>query len=216
MAYTLPNGSTMDLAATYDATVTTTILTNAAPAVATAVGHGIVTGDIVLVTSGWSRLNNRAFRVGAVTVDTFELEGTDTTDTSVYPVGGGVGTAKAAATYVQINQITGVEFSGGEQAYLDVQFLESDSQVQMPTTKSAISMTLTVADDPDLAYVPVVEDMDETKQVQLLRLNLVNGNTILYPSIITVNATPTVNINELLTRSISAAVQGKPTRFVRT
>lgn len=216
MAYTLPNGSTMDVAATYDAAVPMTTITNAAPAVVGSVAHGLTKGDIVLVTSGWSRLNNRAFRVGTVTTDTFQLEGTDTTDLTVYPAGGGVGTAKAAATYVQINQITGVEFSGGEQALLDVQFLESDSQVQIPTTKSAISMTITVADDPDQAYVPVLEAFDETKQIQLMRLNLVNGNTILYPAILTVNATPTVTINELLTRSISAAVQGKPTRFVRT
>jgi len=216
MAYTLPNGSTMDVAATYDAAVPMTSITNAAPAVVTSTAHGLTTGDIVLVTSGWSRFNNRAFVVGTVTIDTFQLAGTDTTDIVVYPAGGGVGTAKAAATYVQINQITGVEFSGGDISFLDVQFLESDSQVQIPTVKSAISMILTVADDPGQAYLPVLEAYDANRSINILRLNLVNGNTILYPAITTINATPTVTINELLTRSISAAVQAQPTRYERT
>lgn len=213
MAYTLPNGSTIDLASSYSAVVNITAISNANPAVATAAGHGFVEGDIVLITSGWSRINNRAFRVGDVTTDTFELEGVNSTNTTFYPAGGGVGTAKSAETYVSINQVTAVEFSGGDINFLDVQFLESDTQVQLPTVKSAISMTLTVADDPDQPYVPVVENYDETREIQILRLNLVNGNTILYTAIVTASNTPTVTINELLTRTISLAVQGTPTRF---
>jgi len=149
MAYTLPNGSTLDIASAYDTAVPITSITNANPAVVTSTAHGLAEGDIVLVTSGWSRINNRGFRVGAVTTDTFELEGVDSTNTQFYPAGGGTGSVKAATTYVGINQVTGVEFAGGDISFLDVQFLESDTQVQLPTVKSAISMTLTVADDPD-------------------------------------------------------------------
>lgn len=213
MAYTLPNGSTIDLASSYSAVVEIESISNASPAVATATGHGFTQGDIVLVTSGWSRINNRAFRVGTVTTDTFVLEGVDSTNTTFYPAGGGIGSAKSAETYVSINQVTAVEFAGGDINFLDVQFLESDTQVQLPTVKSAISMTLTVADDPDQPYVPVVEAYDESREIQILRLNLVNDNTILYPAIVTASNTPTVTINELLTRTISLAVQGKPTRF---
>lgn len=213
MAYTLPNGSTIDLASAYNAVVEVTGVSNANPAVATAVAHGLAEGDIVLITSGWSRINNRAFRVGAVTTDTFVLEGVNSTNTTFYPVGGGIGTAKSTDTYVTINQVTAVEFAGGDINFLDVQFLESDTQVQLPTVKSAISMTLTVADDPDQPYVSVVEGYDESREIQVLRLNLVNGNTILYTAIVTASNTPTVTINELLTRTISLAVQGTPTRF---
>jgi len=59
----------------------------------------------------------------------------------------------------------------------------------------------------------VVEGYDQTREVTLVRLNLVNGNTILYAGIVTASNTPTVTINELLTRTISIAVQGTPTRF---
>ncbi len=214
--YTLPNGSTIDLASSYSAEVEVDSISNANPAVATATAHGFVEGDIVLMVSGWSKVTNRAFRVGAVTTDTFEIEGLDSTDTNFYPVGGGVGTAKSAETYVQIPQVTAVEFSGGEANYLEVQFLEWDTQVSIPTVKSAITMTLTVADDPNQPMLPIVEAYDEAKSINIVRLNLVNGSTILYPAILSMSGTPTVTINELLTNTISMAVQGKPTRFIRT
>lgn len=216
MAFTLPNGSTIDLASSYSAEVEVESISNANPAVATAPAHGFAEGDIVLLTSGWSKITNRAFRVGAVTTDTFVVEGVDSTDVNFYPVGGGVGTAKSAETYVQIPQVTSVEFAGGEANYLEVQFLEWDTQVSIPTVKSAISMTLTVADDQTQPYVPIVEGYDEAKSINIVRLNLVNGSTILYPAILTMSGTPTVTINELLTNTISMAVQGKPTRFQRT
>lgn len=215
MAYSLPNGSTIDLASSYSTEVVVTSISNANPAVVTATAHGFEEGDIVLLVSGWSKLTNRAFVVGDVTTDTFELQGVDTTDATFYPAGGGLGTAKSALTYVNIPQVTGVEFAGGEANYLEVQFLEWDTQVSIPTVKSAISMTLTVADDPLQPYIPVIEAYDEAKSINIVRLNLVNGSTILYPAILTMSNTPTVTINELLTNTISMAVQGRPTRFQR-
>lgn len=217
MSYVLPNGSTIDLASSYSAPVVITGISNANPAVVTATAHGFTEGDIVQITSGWGRLNNRAFVVGTVTTDTFELVGSqvDTTNTTYFPVGGGGGTAKSVDTFVQVNQITGVEFSGGEQSMLDVQFLEDATQKQIPTVKSAITMTLTVADDPDQLFLPVVQAYDQDLSINTVRLNLVNGSSILYPSIITFSPTPSVTINELLVNTMTMAVQGQPTRYER-
>ncbi len=217
MAYTLPNGSTIDLASSYSAPVVITSISNANPAVVTATAHGFTEGDIVQITSGWGRLNNRAFVVGTVTTDTFELVGSqvDTTDTTFFPVGASGGTAKSVETWTVINQITGVEFAGGEQAMLDIQFLESATQIQIPTTKSAITMTLTVADDPNQAFLPIVQGYDQDLSINTMRLNLVNGSSILYPSIITFSPTPSVTINELLVNTMTMAVQGQPTRYER-
>lgn len=216
MAFTLPNGSTIDLASSYSTEVTVTSISNSNPAVVTAPAHGLTEGDIAQLVSGWSKLTNRAFVVGDVTTDTFELIGADTTDTTFYPPGGGIGTVKTAETFIQIPQIVSVEFGGGEQQMLAVQMLEWDTQVEIPTVKSAITMTLTVADDVTQPFVPVVEGYDEDKTVNIVRLNLVNGSSILYPAIITMSATPTVTINELLTNTITIAVQGKPTRYLRS
>lgn len=213
MAFQLPNGSTFDFAETYGAPVTITAISNASPAVATATGHGFAEGDIIVVTSGWVRLTGRAFRVGAVTTDTFELEGTNTVSVKNYPAGTSAGTASEVTKWVNIPQITEVASSGGEQQFYQFGFLEEDEDRQIPTTKSPSVLTLTVADDPDQPFVPVVELADELKEQRIQRLNLVNGDTILYNSIASITNTPSLTRNQLMVRTITLAQQGRVTRY---
>jgi hypothetical protein len=213
MAARLPNGSTVDFVKTYGDDITVTSISNAKPAVATAAAHGLVKGDIVVLTSGWLKLSGRGFRVGEVTVGTFELEGVDTTNTASYPVGVSAGTVKKAEEWVAISQITEVASSGGEQQFYQYGYLEEDEDRQIPTTKSPSTLTLTVADDPSQLYVTVVEEADELKEERLQRLNLVNGDIILYNSIASITNTPTLNRNQIMVRTITLAQQGRVSRY---
>lgn len=213
MAFRLPNGSTFDFAATYGPDVTITAISNAVPAVATAAGHSFVKGDIVVVQSGWVKLTGRAFKVGEVTVDTFEILGVNTTSTQSYPTGVSAGSAKKVETWVNIPQITEVASSGGEQQFYQFGFLEEDEDRQIPTTKSPSTLTLTVADDPSQPYVAVVESADELKEERIQRLNLVNGDIILYNSIASITNTPSLTRNQLMVRTITLAQQGRVTRY---
>jgi len=213
MAARLPNGSTVDFVKTYGDDITVTSISNAKPAVATAAAHGLVKGDIVVLTSGWLKLSGRGFRVGEVTVGTFELEGVDTTNTASYPVGVSAGTVKKAEEWVAISQITEVASSGGEQQFYQYGYLEEDEDRQIPTTKSPSTLTLTVADDPSQLYVTVDEEADELKEERLQRLNLVNGDIILYNSIASITNTPTLNRNQIMVRTITLAQQGRVSRY---
>lgn len=213
MAYQLPNGSTFDFAATYGPAKVVTAISNAKPASVSSVGHGFAVGDIVVVESGWLKLSGRAFRVASQTTDAFVLEGLDTTSVTRYPTGASAGTVRKVLTWVQIAQITEVAFSGGEQQFYTFAFLEESDERQIPTSKSASSMTLTVADDPSQAFVPVVEAADEDGVTRVQRLNLINGDIILYNSITSFSSTPTLNRNELMTRTINLALQGRITRY---
>lgn len=213
MAFRLPNGSTFDFAATYSDDVTITAISNANPAVATATGHPFTLGDIVVVTTGWTKLTGRAFKVGAVTADTFVLTGVNTTSTQAYPAGVSAGSAKSVETWVNIPQITEVASSGGEQQFYQFGFLEEDEDRQIPTTKSPSTLTLTVADDPSQPYVPVVEAADELKEERIQRLNLVNGDIILYNSIASITNTPSLTRNQIMVRTITLAQQGRVTRY---
>lgn len=213
MAFRLPNGSTFDFAEEYGDAVTITAISNANPAVATATTHGFVKGDIVVVTSGWVKMTGRAFKVGEVTADTFEILGVNTTSTQSYPAGVSAGTAKKVEKWVNIPQITEVASSGGEQQFYQFGFLEEDEDRQIPTTKSPSTLTLTVADDPDQPYVPVVEAADELKEERIQRLNLVNGDVILYNSIASITNTPSLTRNQIMVRTITLAQQGRVTRY---
>lgn len=213
MSFRLPNGSTFDFAATYSPEVTVTSISNANPAIASATAHGFAQGDIVVLTSGWVKLTGRAFKVGTVTTDTFQLLGVDTTSTQRYPAGTSAGTAKSVETWVNIPQITEVASSGGEQQFYQFGFLEEDEDRQIPTTKSPSTLTLTVADDPDQPYVAVVEAADELKEERIQRLNLVNGDIVLYNSIASISNTPSLTRNQLMVRTITLAQQGRVTRY---
>lgn len=214
MAFRLPNGSTVDFAATYGADVTITAISNANPAVVSAAGHTYEEGDIVVITSGWVRLTGRAFRVGTATAGTtFTLEDLDTTDTSRYPVGTSAGSVKDVATWVGIPQITSATSSGGEQGFYTFGFLQESTDRQLPTTKSPSVLTLVVADDPDQPYVPVIERADETQSETVQRLNLVDGSIILYVSVASITRTPSLTRNEIMTRTISMAQQGDISRY---
>lgn len=213
MAYQLPNGSTFDVASDYKEVSEVTI-SNSNPAVVTSTDHGLEDGNIVLFSGlGWTKLNNRAFRIQNSDVNTYELENVDTTDTTKYPTGAGVGNAKAVASWIQIPQVLTVDYSGGEQQFYTFQFLEDDDERQLPTNKSAATLTLNVADDPDQPYVPLLEEYDEVKETQVFKLNLVNGDSIVYPAVPSITTTPTLNVNSLMERSISLAMQGRITRY---
>lgn len=214
MAYTLPNGSTFDFASGYSAPVAVTEISNAVEAVVSAAGHDFAEGDIVVVTSGWLKLSGRAFRIKTPVASTsFVLEGLDTTSTTRYPVGGSAGSVTKVTSWVQIAQILDVSFTGGESEFLQFAFLEDSDGRQIPTGKSASSMTLTIADDPNQLFVPVVEAADEDSEPRVQRLNLVNGDTILYNSIASFTSTPSLTRNELMSRTLTLSLQGRVSRY---
>ncbi len=214
MGYKIPNGGTFQHAATYAAALAFTAISNASEAVATVVGGTIAAGDIVLLSSGWSKLDNKVVRVKAATATAITLEGVDTTDTQIYPALSGIGTMKKILTWVQIPQVTDLAFSGGEQNYLDVVFLENDQGKQIPTDKSAASMVLTIADDPAQPFNGVLMKADAGKQVEAARLNLPGNDTLLYGAYTSFSKQPAVSRNNLLTRTVNLALQSEPTRYL--
>jgi len=214
MGYKIPNGGTFQHAATYAAALAFTAISNAAEAVATVVGGTLAAGDIVLLSSGWSKLDNKVVRVKVATATAITLETIDTTDTQIFPAGNGAGTMKKVLTWVQIPQVNDLAFSGGEQNYLDVVFLENDQGKQIPTDKSAASMVLTIADDPAQPFNTVLMAADAGKQVQAARLNLPGNDTLFYGAYTSFSKQPAVSRNNLLTRTVNLALQAEPTRYL--
>lgn len=213
MGYKIPNGGYFQHAATYDAPLAFTALSNATEAVATVTGGTYSAGDIVLLSSGWGKLDNKVVRVKTATATAITLEGIDTSDTTLYPAGTGIGTMKKILTWVQIPQVTDLAFNGGDQNYLDVVFLEDDQGKQIPTDRAAISMTLTIADDPTKAFNGVLLKADARKQVEASRLVLPGNDQLLYGAYTSFSKQPVVSRSNLLTRTVNLALQSDPTRY---
>ncbi|PBQ00332.1 phage tail protein [Pseudomonas congelans] len=213
MGFRLPNGATLQIASAYGAAIQVTALSNANPAGATAAAHGLSDGDIIAVTSGWTRLNDRATRVSKSLSGTFALENINTNNVQPYPAGSGLGSVRKVTSFVEVPQITEVNSSGGDQQFLTFGFLADDDDRQMPTTKNPISMSFTVADDPDLPYVAIVEAADDDKQTRVLRLNLPGGSSIVYNAYVSITTTPTLGRNNLMSRVMTLSLAGRPTRY---
>lgn len=213
MAVSLPNGAVVSIASSYFAPVTITAISNANPAVASAVGHGLTDGDIVEVISGWSRLNSRVARVANVTADTFELEGINTTSTTLYPAGGGAGSARQVGTWQQITQVLEFTTSGGEQQFVTYSFLEEDVEHQIPTVKSASSFQMTIGDDAELPWYGILSDANDDRVPRAVSVVLPSGSAIYYNGYVTLNKTPTLTKNELMGLQSTVSLTSEPMRY---
>lgn len=213
MSVKLPNGTLISLANGYGSAVNITAITNANPAVATAAGHTFQVGDYVEITSGWSRLTDKVVRVSAVAGNDFTLEGYDTTLTDIYPAGGGIGSAREISGWTQMSQILSSSSNGGEQQFLEYQFLEADAQKRIPTFKSASGLTFTVADDPTLPGYIVAAAANDDRRNRAVMANLAGGSKILYNAFISVNKTPSLTVNELMQVEVTMSLLAEPVRY---
>jgi hypothetical protein len=212
MSVSLPNGIVLAIASVYATAVAVTVATNASEAVLTAT-NTFAAGDYVVFVSGWASANNRVFRVKTPTGTTLVLEGLDTTSTVNYPAGAGVGTVAKITTWVPISQVIGLTSSGGDPQYQTYSFLESSSDTQIPTTTSAQSLSMELADDPTLAGFIAVKAAALSRANTALRATLPAGGFILYNGIFAFDETPSMSKGNLMTVKAGVALQGKPVRY---
>lgn len=214
MAVTLPNGALLHIGSAYGSALTVSAITNANPAVATSTAHGLANGDYVVFTSGWTRLNGRTFRVNNITANTFDLEGIDTTSVTTYASGSGIGSVKKVTTWTQIQQALSITSSGGEQQFTDYQFLEADSAVRIPTFKSPVQLTLSVADDPTLPGYIAAKAANDDRSPRAFRISLPNSAKLAYNAFVSIASTPSLTVNEVMALEMTATlVNPEPSRY---
>lgn len=214
MSVSLPNGALVAIASGYGSTKNMTAVTNANPGVATLeAAHGIATGEIFEVTSGWSRLTNKIVRAGTVATNDVPLEGINTSLTSIYPAAGGTGSVREITGWTQLSQILSSSSSGGEQQFLEYQFLESDAQKRIPTFKSASGLSFMIADDPTLAGYQLASTANDDRLPRAVKITLPSGSIILYNAYISLNKTPTLSVNEIMACEVTLSLLAEPVRY---
>lgn len=197
MSSQFPNGSIIALGTTLATAKTITAITNANPGVASSVAHGYSAGDILLLSMP-SRLDQRVVRVlsNASPTDLFNLEGIDTTSTTLYPTGFGVGTAQKATAFVSLSQVTDLQTQGGVQQFYQWTYLEDGRQRQRPTFKNARALTAVLDYDPTQPWYAALVAADLSNTVYPLRITLPSGTIIYYSVYVSFSGEPTFTINE--------------------
>lgn len=214
MSVSLPNGAVVAIASGYGTSKSMTALSNANPGVATLeASHGVASGEFIEVTSGWSRLNGKIVKAGTVSTNDVPLLGMNTTSTTIYPAGAGVGSIREISAWTQVQQVLESSSTGGEQQFLEYQFLEDDAQKRIPTFKSAAGLTLSIADDPTLAGYIIAEAANDDRLPRAVRITLPSGAIILYNAYISLNKTPTLTVNQLMAVQMTLSFLNEPVRY---
>lgn len=184
----VPTGSTFFIASAFAASKTTTTVTNASEAVVTSAGHGYSNGDIVEMTSGWGRLNRRDFRIKSVATDTFVLEGADTSSTTFYPPGTGVGSVRKISTFTQITSVMNPQSTGGDPKNVVYKFIESDVEYSINDGFTATSYTLELdADAIGSAGYTALKTLTDVQTDTSLKVVTRSGSLIFQPCTVALN-----------------------------
>lgn len=212
MAVSLPNGIVLAIATAYASSLTVTAATNASEAVLT-VTNTLANGDYVEFTSGWASANNRVFRLKSVSGTNVTLEGFDTSSTTLFPAGSGTGSIRKINTWTQISQIMNCTSSGGEPQYQTYSFLEQSFDTQIPTTTSAQTLSIEIADDPTLPGYAALKTVAQSRAQTAMRATLPQGGFILYNGIFALDETPSLTKGNLMSVKAGCALQGRPVRY---
>ena len=167
--------------------------------------------DYVIITeSGWGKLVDRVARVKQVAQTKVTLEGVDTSDQNVFPAGSGRGKIVKITEWTEIPCVQDLAQDGGEQQFYTYQCLSDDQEQQLPTYKSAVSLTYTFAHEYDNAIYPVLRKADETGAVTALRMYVPKAKEMrCWAGVLSFNEIPQTAVNEMETVSLSVSLKGK-------
>ena len=208
----LPNNIAFALASAFAAAVSVTAATNATEAVCTAT-NTFAAGDFVEYTGGWSDANGRVFRLKAASGTSFTLEGLDTTDTSLFPVGAGAGTVRKITTWVPIIGVLSADIAGGDGKTVEVPLLDTKMPVMLPDGFTATTVTLSTADDKSLPHHAALKKVSDSVALTCLRGSIPGGGVLLYAGYCSFNESPSLAKGSVMAVKSIFSLQNKVVRY---
>lgn len=210
----VPTGTTFYIASAMASSKTTTVVTNASEAVVTSAAHGYSNGDIVEITSGWGRLHLRSFRIKSVTTDTFVLEGADTSSTTFFPAGTGIGSVRKVSTFTQITNVMNPTSSGGDPKTVKYKFLESDVEYSINDGFTATDYGLSLdADSIGTAGYTALKSLTDVQTNTVLKMVTRSGSLIFQPCTVALNESVSLQDGQINQVKVSFNGNNRLTRY---
>ncbi|RYF02372.1 MAG: phage tail protein [Comamonadaceae bacterium] len=211
-----PSGTRTSVAKKLGAPVAFTAITNAAEAVCTAANHTLQNGNIILVESGWGRLNMRAARVKAVAGNNFTLEKIDTSNLELFSAGAGAGTFRVVdpQDWVELDRTKNHTTSGGDAKTIMVKWTESDNEIPLGDGFSAVQRSFEMDADM-LGSVPynTLVTLSETQALTIARRRPKNGSFTLIPCTISFNEEEVESEGQPVINKATVNAQNRSTRY---
>lgn len=217
MAFALPNGARVYVQKSKGDTLTFDVITNTKEAIVTLkTNHGLVVGDEVMITSGWAKLDYIVARISRVNGAEVTLGNINTVNVNMFPAGEGAGTVTKITAWERLPQIKEVSTEGGEQQYVQIQFLEDDKEKQLPTIKSAKSKIYTVAHDSSLPVYPVLQELDQSNDAVAMKMYVPKAKETRYDAVrISFDPTPETAINDIEVVKVHTTVESPAITFYK-
>ena len=213
MAYYFAEGSKIQFTQTMAGAKTITVATNANPCVMTSVAHGYSTNDEILLTTGWEDATDSVYKITVLTADTFSVSGLDTTNTSIFAVGSGVGTAQKLSTWLDIPQVLTISASGGDARFTDISPLAKRNSIKVPTGFNATSVTMSLGHDAAQAnYITMLGIARNLSKVAIKMV--ISGGAVTYGyGYMSVSETPKLNVNQANTVDAALTILGRTVSY---
>jgi len=183
-----------------------TAISKANPAVAMAAGHGYLSEDVVLLrVKGLGELDYAVVRVGAVTSDTFVLEGIDTTDFSGSFISG---TAAEVTFGVSADTITDVTPSGGDAAKVAINTIHKKRDFNAVGKETPLSYALGSLWDVEDPALLAFRAASRAKQILAIRFGFADGTQVLFAGQPSTSLAPGGAAGAAVTTPVSIDVRG--------
>ena len=209
MAYYFAEGSKFYFSSTFAAAKTITVMSNANPALATSVSHGYSDNDEILLISGWEDATDSIYRIDQQSVDTFDVDGLNTTDTDWFPSGSGTGSAYKISSWVEIPQVLNVQPQGGDPRMTNIEPIAKRNSIAVPTGFNAASIQLTMGHDPANASYLLMVNISRTLAPVAFKMTISGGAVAYGYGYLGVSEVPQLAKNQPNTVQASISVLGR-------
>jgi hypothetical protein len=196
MAILKAQGLQLAIGTTLATAKTMSAVTNATEGVATLESsHGVVENDIIIITSGWKRLNGRVVRADSVATNDVTLEDVNTSSTTDYPAAEGAGSIQEVTAWTTITQLMpDVSVSGGGFRKTETTEIDDVRVKQVPILAEAVALSFKGHADPSLSWYTAITAASRAGTAYPYRITLPSGAK--YYGSATVGFNPEVQIDQ--------------------
>lgn len=209
------NGAKYSFSTTLATAVAISAITNAAPPVATA-AVAPAEGDILLLNSNWTELNDMAVYADAVAGNSFTLAGLDTIDETLFPEDEEVPASyRVVGGFTSLSQIREITQSGGDTNQFTWGYIDDSSprQRSKPTDQNPLVLTFTMDDDPNLPWHDALTLVSKKRQLVTMRERLPTGDVLLYTGYVSFQPSPSRTRNENATVTATMSINSEILRY---
>jgi hypothetical protein len=213
MAYAFPEGSKFFFSETFASAKTVTAITNANPAVATSVAHGLSDGNEVVLTSGWEDASDSVYKIDQQSVDTFTLLNLNSTDVNWYSPGSGTGSVQLISNWVEIPQVLTIATQGGDARFTTISPLARRNALNVPTGFNPTSITLTLGHDATNTSYQEMVDISRSLRKVAFKMVLSGGVSSYGYGYMSVSEMPSLNVNQANQVTASLSLIGRSVSY---